>query len=97
MSQTTRSTSGPVAHNESLIPLTPAGYPYRVLASLAKSKIDRLTPHLMQVSSSRESTQVPGSDKNASAKVGCNSAVGTLPTGLATIVGYSNSLRGVGV
>ena len=69
--QTTRSTSGPVTHNESLIPLTPAGYTYRVLASLPKSKIDRLTPHLLQTSL-RETTEVPGGDKNASAKVGCS-------------------------
>jgi hypothetical protein len=72
--QTTRSTSGPVTHNESLIPLTPAGYPYCVLASLPKSKIDRLTPRLLQASSSRESAEVPGGDKNASANVGCKYA-----------------------
>ena len=76
--QTTRSTSGPVTHDESLVPLTPAGYTHRVLASLPKSKIDRLTPHLLQISSSLESTEVPGGDKNASAKVGCKSAFGTL-------------------
>ena len=94
--QMTRSTSGPVTHNESLIPLTPAGYSYRVLASLPKSKIDRLTPHLLQVSSSRESTEVPGGDKSASAKVGCKYALGNLAT-LATIAGHSNSLREVPV
>ena len=69
--QMTRSTSGPVTYNESLIPLTPAGYTYRVLASLPKSKIDRLTPHLLQTSL-RETTEVPGGDKNASAKVSCS-------------------------
>jgi hypothetical protein len=95
--QTTRSTSGPVTHNESLIPLTPAGYPYRVLASLPKSKIDRLTPRLLQVSCSREGTEVAGGDKNASAKVGYKYAVGTPATGLATIAGHSNSLREVPV
>jgi hypothetical protein len=93
--QTMRSTSGPVTHNESLIPLTPAGYLYRVLASLPKSRIDRLTPRLLQLSSSRESTEVPEGDKTASAEVGCKYAVGTLAMGLATIAEYSNSLREV--
>lgn len=62
--QTTRSTSGPVTYNESLIPLTPAGYTYRFLASLPKSKIDRLTPHCCRLRCGRpqkyrEATRMP--------------------------------------
>jgi hypothetical protein len=62
--QTTRSTSGLVTHNESTIPLTPASYTGRILASLPNSTIDRLTPLLA------EKTALPGGEKHASMGVG---------------------------
>jgi len=70
--QMTRSTSGPVTHYESRIPLTPTSYTCRILASLPKSEIDRLTPHLKRIFLSQKITGIPGGD-HASTGIGCKS------------------------
>ena len=95
--QTTRSTSGPVTHNESVFPLTPTSYTCRILASLPKSKIDRLTPHLEKISVYEEIAGYPRGDKNSSTCIGCVPGTGTIAAGFATVVGCSNSLREVPV
>jgi hypothetical protein len=78
-----------------MIPLTPAGYTYRILASLPKSKIDRLTPRFKHASLAQKSKAVPGGDNNTFAEVGSKFGVGTITMGLAIIVKRCSSLREV--
>jgi hypothetical protein len=77
-----------------MTPLTPAGYTYRILASLPKNEIDRLTPRFKHASLA-QSKAVPGGNNNSFAGVGSKFGVGTIAIGLATVFEYSSSLREV--
>jgi len=69
-----------------MIPQTPASYICRVLASLPKSNIDRLTPRFFAVARLRKKTVVAEGHKKIFGGVGCKPGVGTNVGFLAIIV-----------
>jgi hypothetical protein len=82
-----------------MIPPTPTSYTRRILASLPKRKIDRLTPHLTQVPVLWKKPGIAEDHSETFGRVACQSVVGINVGWLATVVAVEgpSSLRGVPV